>query len=127
MNLTQFFDASIKLQKYGYKIHSIEQDTDCKYYFIRFAYADVCFGLAFGGVQYEIQFYKGSTQPIFAHKIVVRQLRMNAEITSTVHSIDEAVDFIIADIQEIEAEEMKKERQKILDKLTPREREVLGI
>ena len=127
MNLTQFFDASIKLQKYGYKIHSIEQDTDCKYYFVRFAYADVCSGFAFGGVQYVIDFYKGSTQPIFAHKMVVRQLRMNGEITRTVHSIDEAIDFIITDIQKIEEEEKQKERQKILDKLTPREREVLGV
>lgn len=127
MNLTQFFDASIKLQKYGYKIHSIEQDTDCKYYFIRFAYADVCFGLAFGGVQYDIEFYKGSTQPILLHRMVVKKLNMNVEITRTVHSIDEAIDFIITDIQKIEEEEKQKERQKILDKLTPREREVLGI
>ena len=125
MNLTQFFDASIKLQQYGYNIYSI--DADDKTYSVTFAYASVCSGLAFGGVQYVIQFYKGSTQPIFAHKIVVRQLRMNAEITSTVHSIDEAVDFIIADIQKIEEEEKQKERQKILDKLTPREREVLGV
>jgi hypothetical protein len=125
MNLTQFFDASIKLQKCGYQIHSI--DADDKSYLVRFAYADVCSRLAFGGIQYDIEFYKGSTQPIFAHKMVVRQLRINFETTCKVHSIDEAVDFIISDIQKIEAEEMKKERQKILDKLTPREREVLGV
>jgi len=127
MNLTQFFDASIKLEKYGYKIHSIEQDTDCKYYFVRFAYADVCSGFAFGGVQYKIQFYKGDTQPILVHKIVVKKLKLEFDSSEEVSNIDEAVDFIITDIQEIEAEEMKKERQKILEKLTPREREVLGV
>jgi hypothetical protein len=127
MNLTQFFDASIKLQKYGYNIYSIEQDTDCKYYFVRFAYAHVCSGFAFGGVQYEIQFYKGDTQPILVHRMVVKKLKLEFDTTEQVSNIDEVIDFIIADIQEIEAEEMKKERQKILDKLTPREREVLGI
>ena len=127
MNLTQFFDASIKLEKYGYKIHSIEQDTDCKYYFVRFAYADVCSGFAFGGVQYEIQFYKGDTQPILVHRMVVKKLKLEFDTTEQVSNIDEVIDFIIADIQEIEAEEMKKERQKILEKLTPRQREVLGI
>lgn len=125
MNLTQFFDASIKLQKYGYKIHFIDEDN--KTYFVRFAYADVCSGFAFGGVQYEIQFHKGSTQPIFAHKLVARKLKMNFELPHEVYSIDEAVDFIIADIQKLEAEEREKERQKILNKLTPREREVLGV
>ena len=127
MNLTQFFDASIKLQEYGYKIHSIEQDTDCKYYFIRFAYADVCFGLAFGGIQYEIQFYKGSTQPILVYKMVVKKMKLEFDITDQVSNMDEAIDLIIADIQKIEEEEKQKERQKLLDKLTPKEREILGI
>jgi hypothetical protein len=125
MNLTQFFDASIKLQKYEYKIHSI--DADDKTYFVRFAYADVCSGLAFGGVQYDIEFYKGSTQPIFAHKMVVRQLRIDFETTHKVHSIDEAVDFIIADIQKLEDQLKEEERQKVLAKLTQRERELLGV
>ena len=125
MNLTQFFDASIKLQKYGYKIHSI--DADDKTYGVTFAYAHVCSGLAFGGVQYEIEFYKGSTQPIFAHKMVVRQLRIDFETTHKVHSIDEAVDFIIADIQKLEEQLKEEERQRVLAKLTQRERELLGV
>lgn len=125
MNLTQFFDASIKLQKYGYKIHYI--DADDKTYFVRFSYADVCSGLAFGGVQYDIEFYKGSTQPIFAHKMVVRQLRIDFETTYKVHSIDEAVDFIIADIQKLEEQLKEEERQRVLAKLTQRERELLGV
>ena len=127
MSLTQFFDASIKLQQYGYKIRSIEQDTDCKYYFIKFAYADVCSGLAFGGIQYEIQFYKGSTQPILVYKMVAKKLKLEFDSSKEVSDMDEAVDFIIADIHKIEEEEKQKERQKILDKLTPREREVLGV
>jgi hypothetical protein len=127
VNLTQFFDASIKLQKYGYKIHSIEQNTDGKYYFIRFAYADVCSGLAFGGVQYEIQFYNGSTQPIFVYKMVVRKLKLEFEPSQEVSNIDEAVDFIIADIQKLEDQLKEEERQKVLAKLTQRERELLGV
>lgn len=126
MNLTQFFDASIKLQNYGYKIHYIEED-EYKNRFVRFAYADVCSGLAFGGVQYDIEFYKGSTQPIFAHKMVTRQLRMDVETTCKVRSIDEAVDFIIADIQTLEEELKEEERQRVLAKLTQRERELLGV
>ena len=125
MNLTQFFDASIKLQQYGYNIYSI--DAYDKTYSVTFAYASVCSGLAFGGVQYVIQFYKGSTQPIFAHKMVVKKLKLEFDTTEQISNIDEAVDFIIADIQKIEEEEKQKERQKILDKLTPREREVLGV
>lgn len=125
MNLTQFFDASIELQKYGYKIHSI--DANDKTYGVTFAYAHVCSGLAFGGVQYEIEFHKGSTQPIFAHKMVVRQLRMDFETSHKVHSIDEAADFIIADIQRIEQEQREGERQRVLAKLTQRERELLGV
>ena len=37
MNLTQFFDASIKLQQYGYNVYSI--DIDDKTYSVTFAYA----------------------------------------------------------------------------------------
>ena len=36
MNLTQFFDASIKLQQYGYKIQSIDEDD--KTYFVEFTH-----------------------------------------------------------------------------------------
>lgn len=126
MNLTQFFDASIKLQKYEYKILSISED-EYKNYFVIFAYADVCSGLAFGGVQYEMEFSKDSSQPVFLHKMVVRQLRMDFETTYEVHSIDEAVDFIIADIQKLQEEVKEGERQKVLAKLSQRERELLGV
>jgi hypothetical protein len=125
MNLTQFFDASIELQEYGYKIHFI--DDEDKTYGVTFAYADVCSGLASGGVQYEIQFSKGSTQPVFLHKMVVRQLRMDFELSKEVSNIDEAVDFIIADIQKLQEEVKEGERQKVLAKLTQRERELLGF
>jgi hypothetical protein len=125
MNLTQFFDASIKLQKYGYKIHFIDEED--KTYGVTFAYADVCSGLAFGGVQYEIQFHKGSTQPVFLHKMVVRQLRMDFETSQKVSNIDEAVDYIIADIQKLEEQLREEERQRVLAKLTQRERELLGV
>jgi hypothetical protein len=126
MNLTQFFDASIKLQKYEYKILSISED-EYKNYFVIFAYADVCSGLAFGGVQYEMEFSKDSSQPVFLHKMVVRQLRMDFETTYEVHSINEAVDFIIADIQKLQEEVKEGERQKVLAKLSQRERELLGV
>ena len=125
MNLTQFFDASIKLQKYEYKIHFIDEED--KTYGVTFAYADVCSGLAFGGVQYEIQFHKGSTQPVFLHKMVARQLRMDFEPSKEVSNIDEAVDFIIADIQKLQEEVKEGERQRVLAKLTQRERELLGV
>jgi hypothetical protein len=124
MDLTQFFDASIKLQTYGYKIHFI--DDEDKTYGVTFAYADVCSGLAFGGVQYEIQFSKGSTQPVFLHKMVVRHLEYIVD-TKEVSSIDEAVDFIIADIQKLQEEVKEGERQKVLAKLSQKERELLGV
>ena len=124
MDLTQFFDASIKLQTYGYKIHFI--DDEDKTYGVTFAYADVCSGLAFGGVQYEIQFSKGSTQPVFLHKMVVRHLEYIVD-TKEVSSIDEVFDFIIADIQKLQEEVKEGERQKVLAKLSQKERELLGV
>jgi hypothetical protein len=127
MNLTQFFDALIKLQEYGYKIDSIKQVTDGKYYFVRFAYAHVCSGLAFGGIQYEIQFYKGYTQPISVYKMAAKKLKLEFDSSEEVSNIDEAVDFIIADIQKLEEELKEQERQKVLAKLTQRERELLGV
>ena len=126
MNLTQFFDASIKLQGYGYKIHYIEED-EYKNRFVRFAYADVCSGLAFGGVQYEITFGHNSFQPECVEKYVTKQLELCLDITEQVFNMDEAVDFIIADIQEIEKEQREGERQRVLAKLTQRERELLGF
>ena len=125
MNLTQFFDASIKLQKYGYKIHFIDEED--KTYGVTFAYADVCSGLAFGGVQYEIEFSKSSTQSVILHKMVVRPFRTDFEPNQEVSNIDEAVDYIIADIQKLEEELREGERQKVLAKLTQRERELLGV
>jgi hypothetical protein len=126
MNLTQFFDALIKLQEYGYKILSISED-EYKNYFVRFSYADVCSGLAFGGVQYEMEFSKDSSQPVFLHKMVAGQLRVDFEPSKEVSNIDEAVDFIIADIQKLQEEVKEGERQRVLAKLTQRERELLGV
>ena len=128
MNLTQFFDALIKLKKYGYKIYSIDEGN--KSYYVRFTCADVCSGLAFGGVQYDIEFYKGSTQPFFPHKVykmVVSRMEYVMDTAKDIHSIDEAVDFIIADIQKLEDQLKEEERQKVLAKLTQRERELLGV
>jgi hypothetical protein len=123
MNLTQFFDALIKLQTYGYLIYSIAEN---KYnYFVRFAYTDVC--SAFGGVQYEVEFSKDSSQPNIVFKMVARQLRMDFELSKEVSNIDEVVDFIIADIQKLQEEVKEGERQKVLAKLSQRERELLGV
>ena len=123
MNLTQFFDALIKLQTYGYLIYSIAEN---KYnYFVRFAYTDVC--SAFGGVQYEVEFSKDSSQPNIVFKMVVRNLEYIMDTTKEVSNIDEAVDFIIADIQKLQEEVKEGERQKVLAKLTQRERELLGV
>jgi hypothetical protein len=120
MNLTQFFDASIKLQNYGYNIYSIKED-EYKNYFVTFAYADVCSALAFGGIKYTIDF--GPT-PRYVYK---EEPRTDVYINQKVSTIDEAVDFIIADIQKLEQELKEQERQKVLDKLTQRERELLGV
>ena len=120
MNLTQFFDASIKLQNYGYNIYSITED-EYKNYFVRFAYADVCSALAFGGNSYTIDF---CPTPNYVYK---RNSRTDVNINQKVSTVDEAVDFIIADIQKLEEEVKERERQKVLDKLTQRERELLGV
>ena len=125
MNLTQFFDASIKLQTYGYLIYSIAENE--YNYFVRFTYADVCSGLAFGGVQYEVEFSKDSSQPNIVFKMVVRNLEYIMDTTKEVSNIDEAVDFIIADIQKLQEEVKEGERQKVLAKLSQRERELLGV
>jgi len=120
MNLTQFFDATIKLQNYGYKINFIEQD-EYENYFVTFTYADVCSGLAFGGNRYTIDF---CPTPNYVYK---RNSRTDVNINQKVSTVDEAVDFIIDDIQKLEKELKEKERQKVLDKLTQRERELLGF
>jgi len=127
MNLTQFFDASIRLQKYGYKIHFIES-TPVRY-LVRLAYADVCSGLAFGGVQYEIQFHTVSSEtiPFHLYKLVLKKMKYEIEIEQKISTIDEAVDFIIADIQKLEEELKEEERRRVLDRLTQRERELLGV
>jgi len=123
MNLTQFFDASIKLQQYGYKIQLIDEDD--KTYFVEFHHhTDICSSTAYRRIMYCVRFCKSSTQQIFIGRMV------GGNLFGTIYSIDgadKAFDFIIADIQEIEEEEKQKERQKLLDKLTPREREILGI
>ena len=126
MNLTQFLDASIKLQNYGYKIHFIEED-EYKNRFVRFAYSDVFSGLAFGGVQYVMTFCGDSSQPKYVEKCVTKKLELCIGTTEQVSNIDEAIDFIIADIQKLEEEVKEKERQKVLAKLTQKERELLGV
>ncbi len=120
MNLTQFFDASIKLQNYGCYIYSIRED-EYKNYFVTFAHADVCSALAFGGIKYTIDFYP---TPKYVYK---QEPRTDVNINQKVSTIDEAVDFIIADIQKLEEEVKEGERQKVLSKLTQRERELLGF
>jgi len=123
MNLTQFFDASIKLQQYGYKIQLIDEDD--KTYFVKFTHhTDIFSSTAYRRIKYYVSFCKSSTQQIFIQRMV------GGNLFGTIYSIDEAdkaFDFIITDIQKIEEEEEQKERQKILEKLTPREREVLGV
>jgi hypothetical protein len=52
---------------------------------------------------------------------------MDVETIGEVPNIDEALDFIIADIQKIKEELKEQERQKVLAKLTQRERELLGV
>jgi hypothetical protein len=125
MNLTQFFDALIKLQRYRYKIDYIAEDE--YNYFVRFAYADVCSSLAFGGVQYKMGFSKDSSQPDMVYKMVVRNREYIMDTTKEVSNIDEVVDFIIADIQKLQEEVKEGERQKVLAKLSQRERELLGV
>ena len=125
MNLKQFFDVSIKLQNYGYKIKFIDEDDNT--YVVVFAYANVCSGLAFGGVQYEIHFYKSPVYPFLVQKMTTRQLRIDFESSQEVSNIDEAIDFIVADIQKLEEQLKEDERQRILAKLTQREREILGL
>lgn len=129
MNLTEFFNASIKLQEYGYKINTIDEYD--KTYYVRFAFAHVCSRLSFGGVQYDVEFHKGCPiQSVFAHrvhKMLLRQMEYVIDTTKDVHSIDEVVDFIISDIQKLEEKEKEKERQKVLAKLTQREKELLGL
>ena len=125
MNLTQFFDALIKLQTYGYLIYSIAENE--YNYFVRFTYAGVCSGLASGGVQYEVEFSKDSSQPNIVFKMVVRNLEYIMDTTKEVSNIDEAVDFIIADIQKLQEEVKEGERQRVLAKLTQSERKLLGF
>jgi hypothetical protein len=125
MNLTQFFDALIKLQTYGYKIDYIAEDE--YNYFVRFAYADVCSSLAFGGVQYKLGVSKDSSQPDMVYKMVVRNREYIMDTTKEVSNIDEAVDFIITDIQKLQEEVKEGERQRVLAKLTQSERKLLGF
>ena len=49
------------------------------------------------------------------------------DTTKEVSNIDEAVDFIIADIQKLQEEVKEGERQRVLAKLTQSERKLLGF
>jgi hypothetical protein len=59
--------------------------------------------------------------------MVVRNLEYIMDTTKEVSNIDEVVDFIIADIQKLQEEVKEGERQKVLAKLSQRERELLGV
>jgi hypothetical protein len=59
--------------------------------------------------------------------MVAKKLKLEFDFSEEVSNIDEAVDFIIADIQKLEEELKEEERQKVLAKLTQRERELLGV
>jgi hypothetical protein len=63
MNLTQFFDASIRLQEYGYKINFIDEED--KTYGVTFSYADVCSGLAFVEFSMKFSFIKVLINQLF--------------------------------------------------------------
>ncbi len=123
MNLTQFFDALIKLQTYRHLIHSIYENE--YNYLVTFTY--VCSGLAFGGVQYEMKVWKDSSQPYVVNKMVVKLRGYIVDTVKEVSNIDEAVDFIIADIQKLQEKVKEGERQKVLAKLSQKERELLGV
>lgn len=119
--MTEFFDAIIKIQQHGYKLHLIERDKDA--YYVRFALADVVSNFAFGGLQYEVEFPKNYTQPVRIYKYALRKLEESNDIST----LDEAVDYIITDIEKINKQLEAEERQRILQKLTQREREILGV
>lgn len=126
LKLEYFFDLILKIQKkYGYKIYFIDESVDT--YFVKIAYSDVCSGVAFGGVQYELVFSKNPFKISYLNKIMPRQLRLDIEDTKSVSTLDEAVDFIILDIQKAEEVIKEQERQRALKKLTSRERELLGV
>ncbi len=125
MNLTQFFDALIKLQTYGQLIQSIYENE--YNYLVTFTHAEVCSGLAFGGVQYEMKVWKDSSQPNIVNKMVVTLRGYIVDTVKEVSNIDEAVDFIIADIQKLQEKVKEGERQKVLAKLSQKERELLGV
>lgn len=125
MIMTEFFDAVIKIQQNGYKLHSI--DSDAYAYYIRFALTDVVSSYAFGGVQYELEFRRSSSQPVRITKFIFEKLEMVVDETNDISTLNEAVDYIITDVERINKQLEAEERQRILQKLTQREREILGV
>jgi hypothetical protein len=57
---------------------------------------------------------------------VIMQKRQDGKVYADLHKSTQQI-YLTADIQKIEEEVKKKERQKVLDKLTQRERELLGV
>lgn len=124
--MTEFFDAVIKIQQYGYKVHYIDAD-EYKNYFVRFALTDVVSNCAFGGLQYEMDFRRGSSQPSMVSKFIFKKLELVMDESNEISTLDEAVNYIITDIEKINKQLEEEERQRILQKLTQREREILGV
>jgi hypothetical protein len=120
MDIKEIFEAVITLQEYGYKINLIEKD-EYENYFLTFALADVCSGLAFGGCEYTISL---TPTPKYVDK---RIIRTDVDITQKVSTIEEAINFIVDDIKRFNEELKEEERKEALAKLTKREKELLGL
>ncbi len=71
--------------------------------------------------------WKDSSQPNIVNKMVVTLRGYIVDTVKEVSNIDEAVDFIIADIQKLQEKVKEGERQKVLAKLSQKERELLGV
>ena len=124
--MTYFFDAIIKIQQHGYTLHYIDVD-EYKNYFVRFSLIDVVSNCAFGGLQYEMEFLRGSSQPSMVCNYTFKKLELVLDERYELSTLDEAVNYIITDIQKINKQLEEEERQRILQKLTKREREILGV
>ena len=124
--MTEFFDAVIKIQQYGYRVHYIDVD-EYKNYFVRFALTGVASNYAFGGLQYELEINRSSTQPVRVSKFIFKKLELVMDESNDISTLDEAVNYIITDIEKINKQLEEEERQRILQKLTQREREILGV
>lgn len=118
--LKDFFDYIIQLQQLGYSIHSIADD-ECGNYFVNFSVTSVSRGFAFGGIFYSIVLTSDG-------KISVEK-KYGEYIHSFPYydSLQIAFDVIKKDIQDEHKKREDRERKEVIAKLTPRERELLGI